>query len=703
MSEDDLQRELNDHHRRVLLAAFRHIDGLLSDIEAAALSERPKSPLSRFAPDLRPEARQVVADYVARARARLEEALRALRIPAAGPRVSASKFVRSSLIAAEVALDQVSPSRLQGYGEIGSAGAAALGNLEADLARCLERLRTYLERGAEGNLSGRIRRLEKTALDLGLLRTLERIIAARGLVEYRETLEALLERLEAGTFEIAVFGRVNSGKSSLLNAVLGIDVLPVGVTPITAVPTRIAFGERPAARVTIADGDELPIDLERLEEFGSEKRNPGNEKRVVRISVFVPSETLRSGVVFVDTPGLGSLATGGARESYAYLPKCDLGIVLFDAAAAPSREDLEVLRLLYDSGIEAIAIVSRVDLLLPGDRERFREYVRSEISRALGLEIPVHLVSTVGGDRRLAEAWFAERLRPICERARELAQVAARRKLGHLREGVQAALRSALGREEAQRGDAEERRARVSALASEAESLIRRCARRCEAAAEELFGRARSLIAEAARMSSEARRETGPKASPTSILARNVAEETGSSCARVQEELLSLRDRLKVLLAAMGESSGLELVRPEELRLDFLSRPVFAIQWGADEDPGRRGGWLPRPIYELAARRKLEARFGRRLEGALAAFAAQLRDWAARAVRELTEQFDAQSEPLRAQAQLWWNMGKESLDREGLMADLREIEAAAGGGGDADLPSTSKVAEGNGSGSGALG
>jgi hypothetical protein len=45
---------------------------------------------------------------------------------------------------------------------------------------------------------------------------------------------------QAKSFEIALFGRVSSGKSSLLNAVLETNLLPIGVTPVTAVPTRIA-------------------------------------------------------------------------------------------------------------------------------------------------------------------------------------------------------------------------------------------------------------------------------------------------------------------------------------------------------------------------------------------------------------------------------------------------------------------------------
>ena len=55
-------------------------------------------------------------------------------------------------------------------------------------------------------------------------------------------------------------------------------------------------------------------------EYASEEKNPGNYKHVTGIVVAVPSPRLREGVVLVDTPGIGSLATSGSAETFAYLP-----------------------------------------------------------------------------------------------------------------------------------------------------------------------------------------------------------------------------------------------------------------------------------------------------------------------------------------------------------------------------------------------
>lgn len=54
----------------------------------------------------------------------------------------------------------------------------------------------------------------------------------------------LLTRLAEDRFTLVVAGRFNRGKSSLMNAVLGMDRLPTGVIPLTSVITSVRYGEK---------------------------------------------------------------------------------------------------------------------------------------------------------------------------------------------------------------------------------------------------------------------------------------------------------------------------------------------------------------------------------------------------------------------------------------------------------------------------
>lgn len=275
---------------------------------------------------------------------------------------------------------------------------------------------------------------------------LDRVIADIELAEFRGTLVNLVDRLEAPRFEAAVFGRVSSGKSSLLNHILGTEVLPVGVNPITAVPTRIAFGTDAALTVTLADRQVKRAALEELVEYASEERNPGNTLSVVRLAVALPSARLSEGLVLVDTPGLGSLAAAGAEETLSYLPQCDLGIVLISAVNALNEEDLSTILALSQAGIPVMVLLSKSDLLSSTDRGKASAYIRKEVQSNLGLVVDVHPVSIVGRDENLLGTWFQGELAPVFERHRELARQSVRRRTGALRESVIRALRAKLGR-----------------------------------------------------------------------------------------------------------------------------------------------------------------------------------------------------------------------------------------------------------------
>src|SRR5580704_6396651 len=48
---------------------------------------------------------------------------------------------------------------------------------------------------------------------------------------------SVAERVSDGRFYVACIGQFKRGKSSLLNALVGYQVLPTGVVPVTAVPT----------------------------------------------------------------------------------------------------------------------------------------------------------------------------------------------------------------------------------------------------------------------------------------------------------------------------------------------------------------------------------------------------------------------------------------------------------------------------------
>jgi GTP-binding protein EngB required for normal cell division len=652
---------LGRRHRSVLASTLSYLEELLGKVGTIADGAASRSPFSAYQMDLSPAQQTVVADLLADVRARMADAIEWLALTPP-ERTVASWAIHVTLERADIALAEVRASRLRGYGELDPDAALAVEEYLADLARRLRRLQVYLARGPEADLGGRLARLERTPVDLEAVRLVERIITRRGLVELRPTLESLVERLERGTLELAVFGRVSSGKSSLLNAILGTDVLPVGVTPVTAVPTRIVAGAEPEATVRFADAPSARIPVTQLAEFVAEDGNPGNRRHVTAVTVRVPSPALREGVVLVDTPGLGSLATGGERESYAYLPRCDLGILLVDPVTGPTPHDVDVLRLLHDSAIPGMVVLSKVDLLSDDERRRVREHVRLEVARYLGLEVAVHLVS-VAGDARLARDWFARAVAPLGERVRELSAASARRKLGYLLEAVHATLRATRRARGGDDGAAAERRHRVEALAAQAEAELLEARGRVDALAEGVRDGVPRVIADVA--AAVARGDAGR------TLAAALTEAAEDAAGAAQQAIVAARDRLQALAARIAAEAAPARREPvEALAVSLLGRPVFDACRILDEPA------LPRPprsrrfagLVERRVRRLLQEALAVPATDAVARFACELRRWGEAALRRLAEEFAAQTEPERASL-------RRQADRDAEPADDASVEA----------------------------
>ena len=90
-----------------------------------------------------------------------------------------------------------------------------------------------------------IRPIEKPA-ERNLSVYLEEVItqinnAGEDYCKERQMLEQLKERLSHGYFNLAVLGQFKRGKSTFLNALLGEEILPTSVVPLTAVPIFIRY------------------------------------------------------------------------------------------------------------------------------------------------------------------------------------------------------------------------------------------------------------------------------------------------------------------------------------------------------------------------------------------------------------------------------------------------------------------------------
>ena len=226
-------------------------------------------------------------------------------------------------------------------------------------------------------------------------------------------LERELNKLDlflSSPLTVATLGQFSSGKSTFLNALLGSEILPSGLTPVTSKPTFIRYGAAPGLSVLYENGRELYLGVEEIGRF-VDQRVFGDD--VNRLCVYAPSEILKS-VNFVDTPGLNSLSKADTAVTHEVL-KDVAGVIWLSLAdnAARASEAAQIEEILAGGGKTAICLLNQKDKLGKDELERLKNHAQTTYGRFFERIIAVSAKQAVkaqanGDEALLTESNFSE-------------------------------------------------------------------------------------------------------------------------------------------------------------------------------------------------------------------------------------------------------------------------------------------------------
>ncbi|MGI9625522.1 MAG: dynamin family protein [Longimicrobiales bacterium] len=169
----------------------------------------------------------------------------------------------------------------------------------------------------------------------------------------------------AGLFLLVIAGEFNSGKSSFINALLGEELLPHGVTPTTDRVNVIRYGPEP--------GEQL-LEAHLLER------------------VF-PSELLRE-MNIVDTPGTNAILREHEELTRDFVPRSDLVLFVTSADRPFTESERQFLEQIREWGKKILFVINKIDILDdPADRKTVREFVSTNAAELLGQEPEVFALS----------------------------------------------------------------------------------------------------------------------------------------------------------------------------------------------------------------------------------------------------------------------------------------------------------------------
>jgi len=200
-----------------------------------------------------------------------------------------------------------------------------------------------------------------------------------------DALAALRDRLDSARLRVLVAGEAKRGKSTLVNALLGRDILPMGVVPLTAVPTTVRLApEAEAIEVEFTGGGRDRFALAALPDYGTERGNPGNSRHVASISVELKAPILERGVEIVDMPGAGSVHAHNTASANAALPSMDAAIFVLTADPPVSATEKDLLRRVSGLSVALFIVLNKADYLDDISLAEAQEFTTQVVSETIG-------------------------------------------------------------------------------------------------------------------------------------------------------------------------------------------------------------------------------------------------------------------------------------------------------------------------------
>ena len=200
------------------------------------------------------------------------------------------------------------------------------------------------------------------------------------------------ELLEKGEFNLAVCGKVKNGKSSLINALIGKELLPVCTDVATSRVFKISHSKEERFYVVYGNGNRTEITREDLAAYGSQAViNKGGvaeiESTVSYIQVFTPMDFLPEGVSLIDTPGIGSTYPHHTAITKQYIKQADA--VMFVMNPTP-LENIEVdfLKEIVSVTPGILFVTTKIDQNGNDSVEESLKRNRQIIEKAVGSELP---------------------------------------------------------------------------------------------------------------------------------------------------------------------------------------------------------------------------------------------------------------------------------------------------------------------------
>lgn len=282
----------------------------------------------------------------------------------------------------------------------------------------------------------------KRARAVNAVSAVEDLLSKAERTDLDRRIKAAKERLAQTGCSVLVVGEFKKGKSTLINALLNAPVCPVDDDVATAKPIEIRHTPEPTAEIVYRVEDlgdtKAPvvrtIRFDELPSYASEPPTAPDAHEVASVRVGLPRQLLGTGLIIVDTPGVGGLGSTHSAITIGALPSADAVLFVTDASQELTASEMEFLRTARSLCPATVCVMTKIDFY-PHWR-RILELNRGHLERAgmspvmLPVSSPLRMAAIDRNDKQLnAESGFGELVAVLRD---ELAARAERASLNRL-------------------------------------------------------------------------------------------------------------------------------------------------------------------------------------------------------------------------------------------------------------------------------
>lgn len=240
----------------------------------------------------------------------------------------------------------------------------------------------------------------------------------------KQRVNQIPQKLQDEKFSIGITGVMNAGKSTMLNAILGKEILGTSVIPETANLTVVKYAKTPSAKVNFwtkdewqkiqksaqtlenmkpfiqetkehfkdklddfitSDGLSIDVEIDNLASYTSAEYSDKKCNLVKSVELYTDLKFVKDGVEIVDTPGLDDPVVQREEITKNYLYDCDMMCHLMNVNQSATQKDIEFITdtLLYQNIARLLVVITRIDTVSQDELQEVISYTKSSIKAKL--------------------------------------------------------------------------------------------------------------------------------------------------------------------------------------------------------------------------------------------------------------------------------------------------------------------------------